>query len=389
MRHLKWLLFTGLGGWLIFGYLATALAQQDAVVVRAVTWLVTTHQNSDGGYSDFSAGANQGASGVSGTLDVILALVSAEYRVDEPVFGQSASPLDFLRQQTEALEAYASLDGGSAGKVALALTAAGEDPRAFGGVDYVLKVTQQLSPTGQYNTTTAFNQSLALLGLQAAGETPDPAAVTWLIDQQATEGETAGSWDDGFGTLGNTDATAMAVMALLGAGPAGADAAAAGVAYLQSSQLEDGLWAYGPGLPGSVNSTALALQALQAAGVDVDAADSPLAREGQSPRAVLRAQQAESGAFQVDFGSGLTDDFFTTVQAIPALAGRTLPLSPQPDPTPMPTAEPTTAATPVPTPVPAAVEEASDSGRLFIGAVIALVVLAGVIVWVGRRLGQA
>ena len=37
--------------------------------------------------------------------------------------------------------------------------------------------------------------------------------------------------------------------------------------------------------------------------------------------------QAESGAFQADFGDGPLDDFFSTVQSIPAAAGKAFPLN--------------------------------------------------------------
>ena len=79
-----------------------------------------------------------------------------------------------------------------------------------------------MSPTGQYGVNNAFNQSLAMLGLSAAGEAMPDSAVAWLLAQQAPAGDMAGSWDDGFGTAGNADATAMAIMALVAAGrPAG------------------------------------------------------------------------------------------------------------------------------------------------------------------------
>ena len=33
-----------------------------------------------------------------------------------------------------------------------------------------------------------FRQSLAILGLHAAGQTPDPTAIDWLLDQQCADG---------------------------------------------------------------------------------------------------------------------------------------------------------------------------------------------------------
>lgn len=321
-------------------------AQSAESAARAVAWLATAHRNADGGYSSFSQGADQAASDVGGTLDAALAIASTG-RVPAPT-------VDYLSANADALLAYAQGGGGQAGKALLALTALGLDPRSFGGADYVAALTGQLTEDGDYAATTAYNQALAMLGLVAAGEPVDPAAVDWLVAAQAGDGDIAGSWDDGFGTAGNTDATALAAMALLAAGSADAAAAAdTALAFLEATQLADGGWGYAPEQALSVNSTALAVQALVAGG-----------RDAAPGIAALLGVQGESGAFQTDFGSGPADDFYATAQTIPAVAGRPYPLVVEPaqaEPTPEPTAEPaatdaptepTAEPTPGPTPTP-------------------------------------
>lgn len=377
-------LVAGLAVLLIWPATAGAQTGETSPLMRAAEWVVTTHQNSDGGYSNFSQAKDQAASDVPGTLDAILALSGAGLSASEPLFGASAAPLAYLQANNDALSAYAAQDGSSAGKIVLALAAAGQDPRAFGGVDYVLQVTQQLSPTGQFGVNTAFGQSLAILGLRAAGADVPPAAIQWLLEQQAREGDVAGSWDDGFGVSGNPDATGMALMALVGAeDPTSVAAVSAALAFLEKARTPDGGWGYGPDQPTNVNSTALAIQGLIAAGVDVEATDTPFAANGLSPLTVLRTLQNSDGAFQNDLGSGPVDDFFTTVQAIPALAGQSLPLQPVAQTTP--TAEPTPETSPTPTP---AETTAQSTTRTFIIAVVVLTLFALVIVAVGSRLGR-
>ena len=82
----------------------------------AIDWLVGTHQNSDGGYTSFSFGADQGSSDIGGTIDALLAIGSAG--------ADSFSPGNYLVDNLEDLTAYAGQDGSTAGKTVLALTAA-------------------------------------------------------------------------------------------------------------------------------------------------------------------------------------------------------------------------------------------------------------------------
>lgn len=300
-------------------------SQQEAAV-SAAEWLVVAHQNEDGGYTSFSTGAGAD-SDVGGTVDAVLALAAAGYNVAAPFPGQEQTPLAYLAAHPAEVAAYAARGGGPNGKLILALVAAGEDPRSFGNYNFVISLTEQISPTGQYNASTPFDQSLALLAHSAVSPTVPQEAIAWLVEQQAQEGDLAGSWGDGFGTEGNTDATAMATMALVAAGvPADEPAISAARDFLATTQAESGGWGYAPSLDESANSTALALQALAALGQDFYSAEGTWAVDGISPLAALLAWQSDSGAFQADFGEGRADDFFTTVQALPALTGKAYPL---------------------------------------------------------------
>lgn len=296
--------------------------QRDAAQ-KAVTWLIANHQNQDGGYSSFSAGADQAPSDVGGTLDAILALGSAGVSTGAAVPGKSNNPIDFLSGNINSLQAYAADDAAQAGKAVLALAAANQDPAAFNGVDFVSILTSQVNSSGQFGSATPIGQSLAMLALEAIGEQVPATAVNWLMNQQAVEGDLAGSWDDGYGTAGNIDATALSLMALAASGsPVVTDSVSSAADFLLMSQLDSGGWEYAADLGENANSTALAVQAMAALGLDFYTANG----ENPSPMMALLAWQGETGAFQADFGDGPFDDFYATVQALPGVMGKHFPL---------------------------------------------------------------
>lgn len=299
----------------------TAVPDQARAVENGVIWLVETHQNSDGGYTAFSAGANQSPSSVPGTLDAVLAIAATGHSPAVNYPGQTSNPIAYLQAHADDMAVYAANGGGNAGKVLLALTAVSQNPRDFGGYNFVISTTAQLSPTGQVNATTAYNQSLALLGLIASREPISPTSITWLKDQQTV----LGSWSDGFGVDDNPDATALAIMALVAAGETPSSLNTA-VDFLISAQNEDGGWGYTPTSDSNPNSTALVIQALKALGEDFYSPDSSWAKNGVSPLAALLSFQSRTGAFQADFGSGPFDDFYATVQSLTAVVGQTFPL---------------------------------------------------------------
>lgn len=288
-------------GWV---FAVSRTAAQSNPQETAVTWLLSTHQNNDGGFTSFSGGANLAPSDISGAVDALQALAAAG--------ADTSKLLAYLESQGTDLLTYAQADGGSAGKLLLALTAAGVDPGSFAGQDLTQALVNALSSDGRYNTSGPYAQAVAILGLAAAEKEIAATAVSWLQSLQASNG----SWDDGFGTSDNVDATAMAVMALVAAGVPGSDPSLANAAvFLRQAEQARG-WEYAPGFGPNANSTALAIQALSALG------DDATSRLGK-----LLAWQGDSGAFQADFGTGPFDDFFTTVQALPALGGKPFPLN--------------------------------------------------------------
>ena len=300
--------------------------QRDAVKT-AVYWLIHNHQNDDGGYSSFSGGANLAPSDPAGTLDAVMAIASAGYNPAALFPGKSNTPISYLQNHISQTAAFAAFDGAQAGKVVLGLVAANQDPYDFAGHNFVISVTNQFTPTGQYGVNTPFKQALAVLALTAVNKPVPVTATQWLLDQQISGGTGDGGWNDGFGTItGTVDDTSLAVMALVGAGTAVTDSRLiSATAYLSRTQLETGGWEYQPGagFGESANSTALALQALSAMGENFYTG---WTQSGTSPLNALLSWQNSTGAFQADYGSGPFDDFFTTVQAIPGATGKPYPV---------------------------------------------------------------
>ncbi|MCM8749837.1 terpene cyclase/mutase family protein [Thermomicrobiaceae bacterium CFH 74404] len=294
---------------------ASANLAPAAALADAVEWL-RSQQRPDGGFAGLS-----GESDPSTTADAIYALVATGIPV-ESVRAGGKSPLEFLLTQAES---YSSTTGGAA-KLALAVIAAGADPRQFGGVDLVARIE------GAYDTQTGlydpqlFVNAYALMAIAAATDNMvpqvPPAAIQAVLSRQGPDGSWAwdGSTDPG---AGDSNTTAIVIQALIAAGlPRDHQAIAAGLAYLRSAQAADGSFAYQPGvdhLVGDANSTALAVQAILAVGEDPNSSDwrhalDALARF-QNPGGALRWRD-----------DAPDDSLLATLQAIPALAGRALPV---------------------------------------------------------------
>ncbi len=302
--------------------LAATFENPQASASAAISWLYQERQNDDGGFGlDFFT--EEPVSNIPSSLDAILAISASGYSPAVPAFGAAKSVIDYLQANGEALVNFATTDGGSNGKVILALFAAKEEPRDFAGHDYVAQLQAKFDPaTGSYGNTTAFSQGLAIAAMTAVGEPVPPTALQWLEALQAEDG----SWDDGFGTAQNPDATAMSIMGLLVGGRELSDPSISnGLEFLRNSQLASGGWEYGAGFGENANSTALVIQALAAAGEDFSADDGAWEKNGISPLQALLSWQNSTGAFQADFGQGKTDDFFATAQAVPAVLGKFYP----------------------------------------------------------------
>jgi hypothetical protein len=279
----------------------------------ATAWLLT-QQAEDGGFIGFSGVSDPGV-----TIDAILALVAAEgVGIDTGAAIEDA--VTYLESGEVAL-VYTQTGVGQAAKFVLGLVAAGEDPQAIATVD-PLSIVQhgQDSETGIYGAG-FFDHALAMMALTAVGAEVPQGAIDALAAAQAEDG----GWAFDASSSSDSNTTAMAVQALVAAGQGESDLVTKAVAYLQSTITPEGaVYAVSEGAIADANSTALVLQALIAVG---DPNTATLAN-------ALATFQGSSGAFFYQ-SSDMTDNLFSTVQAIPATVGVPLPVMPAVEATPV------------------------------------------------------
>ncbi len=293
----------------------------------------------------------------------------------------TATALGYLATASDA----AAGDAAKTGKTILAVVAAGGDPASFVGRDLLARLDALYHPdSGAYGDGSTFSEAFAILAVVASGGSVPAKAITELESLADSDG----SWSYGSAPVaaggGDTNSTAIALMALDAAGDHSTDEAA--LAYLQSQQLADGGFpyqnstTYGP--PASdPDSDAMVLQALIAAGQDPEGTG--WSQDGNSVLTHLRSTQAADGGFAYP---GQAANAFTTSQIPAALvrvpyagevhptSGRSLPAiqcpkpttSPSLKPTPRPTARSTVRPTAKPTvrPTPASTPRPTGQAEL-------------------------
>jgi len=280
--------------------------------LRALTWM-NEQQNGDGSWSGWT-GPDPGA-----TCDAVLAYAAAGYAPDSvTAAGSVTSAMDYLSSTTSS---YVNTGPDVAGKLAVAVEAAGEDAHDFGSVNIVHVLTNTwYSPTlGAFgDANNSWHQAFAILGLAAAGEAIPVSATQTLTGLQQSDG----SWTDAWG-WSKPDSTGLALQALRAAGvPSSDTSVVSGTAFLRSQQDAAGGWS-------NANSTAYAMQGLLAASEDLIADWS--SEDGHSPYDALAAYQKPDGPFVYQWDSPWVspdDSGMATWQAVPALLGVHYPLSP-------------------------------------------------------------
>lgn len=208
----------------------------------------------------------------------------------------------------------------------LAIAHTGENPRDFGGIDFVAKVKEffdgeQVGRKAQLN-----DDFFAVISLLAAGESPyDPvvqASRSYILQNRNADG----GWSYLVGLESDVDDTAAAVMALAAiADPEDRPVIEEALAFLKARQNPDGGFPFfgGGGEESNAASTAWTIDAIVAAG------DTPLSARwltalGRSPVDGLLGLQMADGAFQC-FLRTPQAEALTTSYAIAALLGRPYP----------------------------------------------------------------
>lgn len=282
--------------------------------LRALTWM-NEIQNSDGSWPDFFAPAGA-------TADAVLAYASAGFDPYTVIASNSfTSAMDYLASQAVP---YSASDPASAGKLALAVEAAGGDAHNFNGLDIIGVLTStHFSPTlGAFGVmTNTWHQAFAIMGLAAAGESVPISATHTLLNLQQPDG----GWKYDLGPWSissDADSTGLALQALIAIGTSPTHTSIlSATSFLKAQQDDQGGW-------GNANSTAYAIQGLLSVGEDLQ---NEWLVDGQSPLGALANYQKVDGPFVFDWDSPWVipnDDFFATRQAIPALMNVYYPYTP-------------------------------------------------------------
>lgn len=276
---------------------------QPLAAGQGLTWLQSRQSITNGGYS-----------GIGAAVETLLAIGANHIAANEWRRGATAPSLaDYVIGNSAA---YARNSAAGAGKLAVALAAA----------DLCLPAGT-LTPQGHYSPTLgAYSkqsgpQSWAILGAVAISETVPAPASSFLKQAQQTNG--GWEWAPGWGA--DTNATALAIQALVATGePISASTVISGLAFVQAAQKDDGGFAYDLTVAATSdgNSTAYVVQALLAAGEDPVGTRWTISNS--NPISYLLNLQLPDGSLQWQPQTGTNQ--LATQQAIPALLGRSYPV---------------------------------------------------------------
>jgi hypothetical protein len=266
----------------------------------ALAWLRSQQSPTDGGYGSPGSTAD--------------ALIAVGANGSDPAGWRQPHSPSLIHYVLNKGTSYSKSGSGGSGKLAVGLAAA-----------EVCLPLGALTPTDYYSPTTgAFGagsgfQAWAVLGTHALSRTVPTTANQYLLSLAQSDG--GWEWQSGFGS--DTNSTALALQALIAGGePVSSTAIVSGLNYMKSAQNTDGGFAYVPNGQSDTNSTAYVVQALLAAGED------PLSNtwtiNTSNPISFLLSMQLPDGSFE--WQQGLGSNLFATMQAIPAVLGRSSPV---------------------------------------------------------------
>jgi hypothetical protein len=289
---------------------AQAAALTDAQRARRAVAYLAQQQRPNGAIVAFS--------NIGSTSDAVMAFVAAgEGRT------QMNRAIAFLRGR---VSSGAVNTIGLQAKVVMAVSAAGLDPRNFGGQNLLAGIRSTIGPDGHYGDAAVFDDALAVLAVESAGLTPSVRAANWLLSAQCPDGGWAydapyqsgiddahcfdGSGTDFFTSDSNT--TSYVVQGLTEM--ASTDWIASPFAFFDTVRdPANGGWSYSAGfLATDANSTGLVLQAYSATGQTTP--HGALA-------ALRRLQYPACGAFAYSWNGAVKSDpdVGATVGAVPGM----------------------------------------------------------------------
>ncbi|RCK73189.1 MAG: hypothetical protein ANABAC_0076 [Anaerolineae bacterium] len=276
---------------------------------KALQWL-KNQQNSDGGYGSPSSAA-------SSSVESLLAIGANHHKASE--WRQNISTASILGYMMANGSNFTKNSASGAGKFAVGASST-----------QLCFPFQARSPADYYDPATgkyhpdAGPQAWAILGTLALSQTVPADAVTYLKNLSLPTG--GWEWSDGW--TADTNTTALAIQALVGAGvDPGDPVIVSGLNFIKSAQNNDGGFTYDPdstwGTASDANSTAYVLQAIYAVGQDPTSA--AWQEGGKTAIDFLATVQLADGS--LEWQPSLGSNLLATQQAIPALLGRPAPFA--------------------------------------------------------------
>lgn len=282
------------------------LNASDSQITSALNYLRGVQQ-SDGCIAAFATSAW-----------AVMAIAAAGEDPDTWINGGD-SIVDYLRDNANHLDPDKATDWE---RSILAIAAAGENPRDFGGIDYVDTLLGFYDGTQIGDNTMLNDDFWGILALKATGEslsTQIQNIKTFITNNQNSDG----GWGWIVGDSSDADNTAAVVMALIAAGESASSSTITNALdYLKSQQQNDGGFTSEGVTNAGVN--AWVINAIVAVG------QSPVSTEwrksGNNPVGHLLSLQDTDGAFK--WTSSLkSNPEWMTAYAIPALLGKPYPVA--------------------------------------------------------------
>ncbi|PKO22359.1 MAG: hypothetical protein CVU38_09900, partial [Chloroflexi bacterium HGW-Chloroflexi-1] len=280
-------------------------ARPVTAALLALDWLQPRQSLTDGGYG-----------GDSGSAEALLSIGANGYSAGE--WRRQPDAPSLASYWLGRARTYSSAGGAQAGKLAVGMIATETCwPRT------ALQPSAYYSETSGIYATGGGPQAWAILGTAALSETVSSKATQYL----KSLAQPNGGWEWGPGWGADTNASALALQALIATGePLASAVITQGLAYLKSAQNADGGFPYDPDSPwgttSDANSTAYVVQALRAAGQDPTGPE--WSKGSNNPISFLLSLQLPDGSFEWKKGQG--SNAIATTQALVALLGRTFPL---------------------------------------------------------------
>jgi len=285
---------------------------ESAAATKALGWL-RTQQQEDG---SFNIGFGHPA-GV--TCDALLAIVA---NGGDPSTWRTATGKPSAVDYLAATASEYATDAATTGKLIVTIAAAGLKPKDFGGKDWMALLQSFSDGKGAYDPG-AVGQAWAIMAVKAAGEKVPTEALTVLKSYQLE----TGAWNSAFGP--DNDTVAYVLQALIAGGePKSSEAMQKALAFFETQQNDDGGFpAIKPsewGTDTNANSTAGVIMGLVAVG-EKPTADR-WAKSGNNPMSALLKLQNADG--KIEYQPNVGSPIMATVQAVPAILSKTLPMSP-------------------------------------------------------------